>query len=432
MTGQEIRPHVLVVHPGGLGDLVLLSELIASLKQAHPERAVTLICRSEFTSIVDCYPAPPDEVVGLPFQPYSWAEPREEFNAFFRPMLSRFGRARAAVLVDAALRPNWLAEFLAAGLEPDCSIRCGVAADRVGQLPEMLKRFGLSRQPFRDLELPARTHERDRYRLLAEALDSSFIPAMPWRMPEGWKQQSLAWLGERGIEPRKYLSCAPFGAASTPIKRWPIASFTEVLHRFFKDSEWPVLLMGDHAEHKLLAGVDSLLCDVHSFCFAGRPEELPLAAGLLSMAGAYLANDSGLMHLAQAYGVPGAAIFGGGGEWPAYAPWAHGSAGLCHPLPCFGCQWDCFLGHGLCVESVTVEKVHETLSAVCQAPKQAPRNVILDTLGEPLIGLVADASARYREVQQDRSARLEVIVELERSRREWAARESELDPSLVE
>jgi ADP-heptose:LPS heptosyltransferase len=89
MTGQDPRPHVLVVHPGGLGDLVLLSELVASLKQAHPERFLTMICRAEFTAIVDGYPVLPDEVLGLPFQPYAWSEPKEELHALLQPVLSQ-------------------------------------------------------------------------------------------------------------------------------------------------------------------------------------------------------------------------------------------------------------------------------------------------------------------------------------------------------
>lgn len=430
MTGQKAGPHVLVVHPGGLGDLVLVSELVASLKQAHPERSLTLLCRSEFTALVGGYPVLPDEVVGLPFQPYALAEPSAEpsaeLPAFLQPTLERFAGRRWEAMVDAALRPNWLSEFLASALKPEIAIHCGLGRGGPGPLPALLEQFGLSRQAFRNLELPPGTYERDRYRLLADALESPFIPTFPWSLRESWRQPALDWLRQHGLERGRYLVCAPFGAASTPVKRWPMESFNEVLHRFFRDSRWPVLLMGDHTEHESLAGLESLLFDIPTSHFSGRPEELPLAAGILAMAGAYLSNDTGLMHLAQAFELPGTSIFGGGGEWPAYAPWARGSVGLCHPLPCFGCGWDCFLGHGLCVESIAVDKVYDALAAVCRAPAEAPHNVILETLGEPLLGLVADASARYRESQRDRSERLEVIVELDRSRHAWAAREREL------
>lgn len=432
MTGPETRRHVLVVHGGGLGDLVLLSELIASLKRTHPEAAVTLVCRAEFTAIVGGYPLPPDEVVGLPFQPYSCDEPGDELKPLLQSVLSQLAGRPVAALVDAALRPSWLPEFLAAAIEPGVAIRCGLAENRAGPLPALLESFGLSRRPIRNIGFAADTHERDRYRLLADALETPFVSAMPWTLPELWGQSAMDRLRRLGLARGKYLVCAPFGAASTRVKRWPIESFSDALHRFFRDSQWPVLLIGDHTEYESLAGLNSLLFDIPTSLFAGRPEELPLAAGLVAMAGAYLSNDAGLMHLAQAFEVPGAAIFGGGGEWPAYAPWARGSIGLCHPLPCFGCGWDCFAGHGVCVESIAVEKVHEALVTAWRAPVEAPGCVILETLGEPLLGLIADASARYRESQRDRSERLAVIVELKRSLNRAATGELELQARLAE
>ena len=106
MAGEEEKQRALVVHTGGLGDLILLSEFVASFKKAHPESTLTLLCRDEFTAIVDCYPIAPDEVIGVPFQPYSWAEPSEELLVLIQPLLSQLAGRRVSLLVDAALRPN--------------------------------------------------------------------------------------------------------------------------------------------------------------------------------------------------------------------------------------------------------------------------------------------------------------------------------------
>jgi ADP-heptose:LPS heptosyltransferase len=426
MAGEEEKPHALVVHSGGLGDLILLCELVASLKQAHPEGTVTLLCRSEFMAIVNCYPVPPDDVIGLPFQPYAWAEPGEELRVLLQPLLAQLAGRRVSVLVDAALRPNWLPEFLAAAIEPGTSVRCALGACPTGLLMTLLQRFGLNRQLFHNLDLSPRTHERDRYRRLAEWLRSPLVRALPWSLLKECDQLAGDWLETHGLERGRYLVCAPFGAASTPIKRWSAQSFTEVSRRFSRNSRWPVLLMGDETEDEALAALEPQLIDCPAVRFSGRPEDLTLAAGIISMAGAYLSNDAGLMHLAQAFEVPGAAIFGGGGEWPAYAPWARGSVGLCNPLPCFGCRWDCFLGHGLCVESIPVEKVLEALCSASEEPLGEPRHMLLQTVAEPMLSLVADSSARYRESERNRSERLEVILELERSRLDGADRESDL------
>src|SRR4051794_15334233 len=121
MTGPQTTKNILVVHSGGLGDLVLLSELIASLKQS-PGKTLTLMCRAEFTDIVGGYPIPPDEIIGFPFQPYAWTEANGHLQAHLEAILSQFAGREFSVLMDAALRPNWLPEFLAAALEPHSAI----------------------------------------------------------------------------------------------------------------------------------------------------------------------------------------------------------------------------------------------------------------------------------------------------------------------
>ena len=61
---------------------------------------------------------------------------------------------------------------------------------------------------------------------------------------------------------------------------------------------------------------------------------------LLGEARLYLGNDTGAMHLAAALGVPVTAVFGGG-TWPRFVPAAVCGEAVVHPLPCFGCGWDC-------------------------------------------------------------------------------------------
>lgn len=175
-----------------------------------------------------------------------------------------------------------------------------------------------------------------------------------------------------------------------------------------------MLLLGDSGEREQLTSIAHEMAGGPVPLFCGNSANLPLAATVLSKAAAYLGNDTGPMHLAQAYGVPGVAIFGGGGQWPRYAPWAAGSIALVHPLPCFGCDWDCFLGRGLCVESVPVEAVSRALLSALKS-RQEPAIVSVQVLDSAIFPLLADASARYRQSQRDRARRLEIILELTRA-----------------
>jgi ADP-heptose:LPS heptosyltransferase len=51
---------ITLIHMGGLGDLVLASELVARAKTAFPHAHLSLICRSEFSAITELFPVSPD------------------------------------------------------------------------------------------------------------------------------------------------------------------------------------------------------------------------------------------------------------------------------------------------------------------------------------------------------------------------------------
>jgi ADP-heptose:LPS heptosyltransferase len=430
-SGTQQTSDIVLAQPGGLGDLVLTAELVGNLKRGLPGKRLTLICRSDVAPVVDLYPIAPDEIIRLPFRPYTSDRPAE-FGTILRSIFARLGDLGNATFVDASLRSNWICELIASVAVPHTSIRCGLGSTRMEPLRFWLLEFLVTHRPIPTLLLPAGTHERDRYRLLADALGSRVeAPLQPWPLPPTITAEALKWLAEHNLAPRRYLVCAPGGAPQTPVKRWPVGSFRDAAQRFSRDTGWPVLLMGDQNEAALLTELGEMLADTQHAQFVGSPDDLPLEAGILSVAGAYLSNDAGLMHVAQAFDTPGVAIFGGGGEWPAYAPWAHGSVGLYHPLPCFGCQWDCFLGRGLCVESIPVEAVVEAIHSVLREPAGEPRRIMVKSAEAPASELIADASAQYREAQADRAARLDIIVELDRALRLSLEQQRELSTRLA-
>jgi polysaccharide pyruvyl transferase WcaK-like protein len=358
--------HFFILHPGGLGDLVLAAPLLAGL----PGR-VTIAIREEFGALLPLFPKPPAEWIPLPGNPHtvigSWPGGAEREAEFAR----RMGGRPIDVLIDASFRPTWFSPVVQ-GLAGVPAISVAAAAGRY-ELP----------QPER------------------------------WSLPEDWRVAAVDWLEGQGLTPGEYIVCFPGGAPQALVKRWPAERFVELL----RGQERPVLLFGDESEHRLLAELAPMMPGPGAY-FAGRPADLALGAALLALGAAYCGNDTGPMHLAQAYRVPGVSFFGGGGEWPHYAPWAPGSIGLVHPLPCFGCRWECCLGRGLCVELLPVAAAAEALREALAAPDSPPAVRAFDTL-EPLARqILADAAAVHRATQADRAAGQEVIVGLQRAAEE--------------
>jgi ADP-heptose:LPS heptosyltransferase/Arc/MetJ-type ribon-helix-helix transcriptional regulator len=405
---------VLVLQFGGLGDLVLISELIGSLKAARPEWTVTLVCRAEFSSVAGLFPIPPDAVAGLDLNPYLFDRPSDELRHTLEGVVRQFDRCQPDILIDGSLTPTWLSWFLADLLQPGVSFGCGIAHAPEAMLSAIRDWFGLTRHESIELGPPPEMHERDRYALLLDHLKIPRVAAFPWAPPAAGEPAAREWLGANALEAGGFVACFPGGAAATPLKRWPAANFVRTLD-WVQSRGLRVLLFGGIEEREELIQIAGQIDRSRAPLFCGDSARLPLAAAVLSKSAAYLGNDTGPVHLAQAYGVPGVAIFGGGGQWPRFAPWAAGSIGLVHPLPCFGCDWDCFLGRGLCVESVPVEAVSKALSKSLEA-RGEPEIVSVQTLHPAFFPILADASARYRLAQRDRARRMEIIFDLIRAR----------------
>ncbi|MCX6602737.1 MAG: polysaccharide pyruvyl transferase family protein [Acidobacteria bacterium] len=356
-------PNFFILHPGGLGDLVLAAPLIAGLPGE-----VSIAIRAEFGGLMPLLPAPPAQWIPLPANPHTASAQSPEWAAGSDEFAARVRAAKPDFFIDATFRPTWLSPL----------------TEQLAAAPALSAAAAAARFPLPEPQ--------------------------PWTLPAELRAAALDWLAGQGLAPGHYIVCFPGGAPQALGKRWPADRFVELLNA----QTLPVLLLGDQNEHTFLAELAPKMPGPGAY-FAGRPTDLPLAAALLALAAVYCGNDTGPMHLAQAFRTPGISFFGGGGEWPHYAPWAPGSIGLVHTLPCFGCRWDCCLGHGLCVELIPVAAAQEALQAVIAAPKDPPAVRSLATLNQQSLDILASASSQYREAQADRAARQEVIGTLQRA-----------------
>jgi heptosyltransferase-2 len=161
-----------------------------------------------------------------------------------------------------------------------------------------------------------------------------------------------------------YAVFAP-GAEYGPAKRWPAAYFAELCLR----TGLPVVLLGSAKEAALC---DEIAQSIHqerpktAKNLAGKTD-LSQAMALIASSQAMLSNDSGLMHVAAAMGVPQVAVFGSSS--PLHTPpmsdkavvlWLKNEASYQPPLDCAPCfQRTCPLGHMRCLNDLTPERVEQ-------------------------------------------------------------------------
>ena len=165
-----------------------------------------------------------------------------------------------------------------------------------------------------------------------------------------------------GLQRGAYYVFAP-GAEFGPAKRWPAAHFAELA----RSLALPVVLLG--------SGKEADLCEEISAAAPGQCRNLAgkttLVQALCAIAAAknVVSNDSGLMHVAAAFGVPQVAIFGSSS--PLHTPplseqatvlWLKADPAYQPPLDCAPCfARDCPLGHTRCLRDLSAARVLQNL-----------------------------------------------------------------------
>jgi ADP-heptose:LPS heptosyltransferase/polysaccharide pyruvyl transferase WcaK-like protein len=427
MPRRPVVNRVVIIHLGGLGDLVLASGLFAALRCQYPTAKLELFCRMALAGVAELFPAPPDQVIPVRFDPNAHAQPGLAVDHALRELAEQLGGGRPDVVVTAELEPTWLSWYLASRWQAPVNLASTRLQAPRGLLPIVLHASGLEPVEFTGPACHAEMAEGERYARLAEELGIANCAAPRWTLRPDQESRSSGFLEEQGLGGRDYVVCFPLGAASTLVKRWPAESFALALERATEGFATPVLLTGEanertsleaHAEELRRRGATVAL-------LAGTAGDIGLLAGLLAQAKCFLGNDTGPAHLAQAYGTPGVVVFGGG-TWPHYRPWGRGTVGVVRPLACFGCRWDCAFGTPICIAGVTVESVVRALEQVKANPRGPARVLAMESASVELQTLAGSAAGRYREAQEDRLARYRALVETEYARTVAESRSVEL------
>lgn len=328
----------LVIAPQWIGDAVMSEPLLARLAERGERLDVAAL-----PWVAPVYRAMPQvaDVIELPF-----AHGRLDWAGRRRVARSLRGRFDVAYVLPNSIK-SALVPFLA-----------GIAR-RVGYRGE--GRWGLINE-----RLPNPPGRPPMVAFYA-ALAGMHEPARAPRLQVGETAIASATTAA-GVPPGGYVVFAP-GAEYGPAKCWPPSHYAALARSLQAARRGPVLLLGS-AKEKALA--QEIAAQAPGACrvMAGATtldEAIALIAGSRGM----VSNDSGLMHVAAAFGVPQVAVFGS--TSPEHTPplnrlakvlWLKDELGL-DCMPCF--ERTCRYGHYRCLTAVAPQRVElaldETMSA---------------------------------------------------------------------
>lgn len=280
LRAEEVR-RVLVIRPGGLGDMILLQPMLKKLHEQYPQASIDLICERRNEAIlrlskvpvnVFAYDARPFRLLRrLVAGGYDVAIDSEQFHYFSAVMVFA---SRAPIRIGYKINPGRnpvYTHLITYDLE-------GYEADEFMKLLGPLGVFA-SAEVFGSLA-PAEVSLPDEYGLLWDKLQ------------RGSSRLILVHVG-----------------VSMRYKAWPLSSFAGLVRG----------LCGDGAVVGLVGGHDDEAFANNVVEQCGKSDQVVVLAGHLTISQTakfisksvlFAGGDSGLAHLAAAFGVPTVVLFG--------------------------------------------------------------------------------------------------------------------------
>ena len=331
----------LVIRFSSLGDCVLLCPLLEYLKRTGAEEVVVLTKRAYAPLFASATGV--DRVVALDSGGGAAALWRiaGEFRGRGYTILDAHGSLRSRLFCTRAGRAQ-------SRIEKHTRQRVNLIVwKKPSDLPTMLERYARLCPPVQ-IETPT-------------------LSPGGLRLPEEAVQDAAATMGSAS-----FIAVAP--GSRWPTKRWN--GFARLCAMLPRDER--ILLVGDSDDRAFTTPIARALGE-RCLDIAGAPSLLKTAAHI-ARCRMFLGNDSGLMHLAEAVGVPVVALFGPTVEGFGYYPSLAMSRVIERRLACRPCSRNgsipCPKRTGECLTAIKPETVAETIATLLDA--SAPRRVVLD------------------------------------------------------
>lgn len=341
--------------PNWLGDLVMATPTLRALRRHYGDSARLIgIMRPNLA----------DVLAGTNWLDEQW---------YFHPKakqreLRRWGlvhRMRHKGIDAALLMPN---SFHAALLA-----RLGGAQERIGYRryyrgPLLTKRVESPRVHGRVADSPM----VDYYLKLAEAVG---CPPESRRLelatlPEDDRSADRVW-NRLGLRTDGRVIALNPGGAYGPAKLWPVSHFGELARRIVEDFDHDVLVMCGPKERGMAQEIVGVSENPRVFAMSDQPLDLGTAKACIRRSRMMVSTDSGLRHVAAAFGKPVITLYGSMLPIWSENPTVQ-AVNLQLDLECIGCQNRvCPLGHHKCMRDLTPDMVYAELKKLLQEQRSA-------------------------------------------------------------
>lgn len=349
------RPHLAVLFADKLGGFVVATTLLRGLKEKYPDATLDYFGGERTAELEDACPR-----IDARYSLYGKPDAMRELPAFISAREAAAGPYDLAINLDF----NPLNAVVMAMLEPRYVVGRCLTSDGRHELP-------LGASKIAQIQDPATVWSGESFLArFGDVVKTNYIGEIYCRVARVETDFTRTEI-PRAEPPIAIPDVLIATGATRAAKLWPVDHWRELIN-LCAEAGWTVGLLGAAPKVQSAAygsaDADTQLLDDTALIDLRGKLSLPEVAGALAAARACVSIDTGIMHLANAVGLPTIAIFGASAWelWAPSTPWLH----LALPTePCSRCRENRFLNDGclrerhVCMESITPVEVFRRLEA---------------------------------------------------------------------
>lgn len=327
-------PHkILIFRQSSLGDIILTLPVVQRLQESLPDAQIDYLTKSAYAPIVQFHPAIR--------KTFTFSD-----NRSFLEILPNLRSGQYDLFID--LQCNFRSALIKSALLPTRTVKYNkrrLAREKIVHRPE--------------LKLTV-DHTLNAYLAPLRHLDINIAPTPPAMTlsPEA-DQFAKEFLYKSNLDKIDNLIAICPGARHYE-KRWPFSHYKDVALRLLENPSMGIIVISSENDC-----IPANLEINHPRLVSMRDFEILNVAAIISKCRVALTNDSGLMHLANAVGVPVLAIFGPTNPRLGFSPTLPGSKAICDDVPCSPCsvhgQKPCYQPEKYCFKEITPQRVYSQL-----------------------------------------------------------------------
>ncbi len=352
---------ILIVRDDQIGDLVLATSLLPSLRKHYPTARISIACQESLTEVFRGSPFI-DRVI--PFNKNELLGNQQSLHNFLAYLQT--------LSFDFALNTTWspdlLSHLITLGSAPKCSIGHRGNFSNISQEEQtkIIAMYSLIAEAS-----PEATTELDHHQDLLGALGAtgSISSTQLWLSAADERAADEIFTRE-GLDPSRTI--AFFAGFGRGISAKYYDRYGEVLKDVCARHGLSVIALGAPEDYDL-NNREILNSGARAVNLSGKTS-LKVAAALIKKCRIALGGDTGLAHIACAVGTPQALIVGGG-HFGRFFPYSKLTTVAAFPLHCFNCNWGCTFSRPHCVADLSPATIIEAFDAAYKGNNSSLRVV---------------------------------------------------------